>query len=191
MDEEHVTCMHAHTSSPRSFPQRPTTMGDFSAGKMLVNGVELALVTAADFDQFSADMDGCQAFAEMMADTQRMVAEIPVEFYEAGTSGELLNCLKQWNDAGLSICVTGCSFAIDSAVTIAQQAPPADDQVAFLIGADMDGEGLYMTTTGMLHTGTPEALAPLDVDLSQALTHWRHDAITKRIEWAEGWIEAA
>jgi hypothetical protein len=166
-------------------------MGDFAAGKLLVNGVELALVTPADFDQFAADMDNCASVVEMFDGKQRMTAGVPEEFYTPGTAGELLLCLKQWNDAGLSICAAGSSFAIDDAATIAEQAPPQDDGTAFQIGVDMDGAGLYMTTSGVLHVGSPAELAPLGMDLSQVLTHFRQDAITKRIEWAEGWIEAA
>lgn len=168
-------------------------MGDFAAGKTFAagEGAQLAPVTPADFDQFVTDMEGSPGFAEAVAGIAAVPVEMPAGFCLPGTPGELLLCLKQWRDTDLQIFVAGTSFIIDAADTILAQDPPQDPTVAFLIGADLDGEGLYTTLDGMLHTGSPEALNPVGMDLGQVLSMWRNDVITKRIMWAEGWIESA
>ena len=168
-------------------------MGDFAAGKMLVNGVEISPVSVADFDQFVGDVDGNQEFINSVEGAGPSPSPDAEELLNAGLAvpeapSELLMCLKQWRDVGLHLYVVGSSYSIRDAEAILGNA----GEDLFVIGDDMDGGVLLMGRDGVLFTADPEQPAvEVGYDLGTALGVFRDYLVSKKIEWAEGWIEAA
>lgn len=168
-------------------------MGDFAAGKLLLNGVEIAPVVAEDFDQFVTDMDNFEEFITSVAEVPPGAATeddlaLLAEAVMPQTASEMLLCLKQWRDHGVALFVNGTSYTVQPAMDIRANfdARPAD---AYVIGADIEGDPLQMAqSTGELFDGQGNSLG---LDLAQALGMLRHFAIAKQIEWAEGWVEKA
>ena len=143
-------------------------MGDFAAGKMLVNGVEISPVSVADFDQFVGDVDGNQEFINSVEGAGPSPSPAAEELLAAGVAvpdqpSELLMCLKQWRDVGLHLYVVGSSYSIRDAEAILGNA----GEDLFVIGDDMDGGVLLMGRDGVLFTADPEQPA-VEVGCSRA-----------------------
>ena len=170
-----------------------TSMGDFSAGKMLgPDGVEIAPVHVADFDQFVTDVDGSGEFAKSVnagpGGAPPEIIDNLTRMISVGTDGELLLCLKQWRDADCNIFVDGTSYRILTAevITSCSVAPGQ----AFQMGADMDDSPLFMTPDGVLLTeGGGDLVEVPERTLGAALGMFRTHLLRNKIEWIDGWVE--
>ena len=187
------TAIHCLANQHAAAAYKKQAMGDFAAGKMLVNGVEISPVSVADFDQFVGDVDGNQEFINSVEGAGPSPSPAAEELLNAGLAvpeapSELLMCLKQWRDVGLHLYVVGSSYSIRDAEAILGNA----GEDLFVIGDDMDGGVLLMGRDGVLFTADPDQPAvEVGYDLGTALGVFRDYLVSKKIEWAEGWIEAA
>lgn len=162
-------------------------MGDFAAGKILVNGVEFAPVLEGDdFEQFKNDIESAQAFAESVAqfppepagdDADGMPKMLSCTV--AGTAAALLPCVKSWRDAGVSIMVINTSYLLLRAAEVYTAEGPDG---LLVIGVDANNSPLFMDPgSGLLSDETQ----PLGLNLAHALGDTRDKAIAKKIEWTE------
>ena len=131
-------------------------MGDFAAGKVL-DHIEIQPVETSNFDQFVTDVEAHSEFAKSVAEASGPADQASREFDRlvagivAGSSGELLVCLKQWRDVGFSLFLRGDgSFCVHSMEQIVAQEGWAsgDGAMAFVIASDLNDDALYMNSSG-------------------------------------------
>lgn len=139
-------------------------------------------------------MDSCEEFIKSVESADPTPCTDATELEAAGaivpgTPSEMLMCLKQWRDSGVSLFVDGSSYTIYPLADILAHAQASTETDAFVIAADIDDAALQMArSTGALYDADGKELG---MDLGQALGLLRHFALAKQIEWADGWVEKA